>query len=597
MRHLVLIVLALLAAPALGAQGAPVYQSAAPHPAAGGTCTGGRVQIHPETGAQWCCVSGKWGACGSDATLRESTLQVVSGVSFAARFDSGVNGCLGVVSGTSGEALAVARTGSNGTVKVGGVEQTCPSSWARVTDSPLGLVVEASRQNYVTSPDAPASQTGTALGVASWRLWIEGSGSISISLASGAATGLPCTATAANACVFDVTSSATVNTTVSGTVTFAQIEAGKAPTSKIHASGTARGADNIYTASLPTYLGGANSWCAWLTAEPSGGLPWGGYDYRGLFTFGDNTAAANSAHAYYNPGTTGNLTFVVMDSAAAAKTLACGNITSWLGSGPHGFAFCSESGVLRMFVDGSEIQGCTTSGAGTGMITTWPANYRIGMVNTWATLNGVVKYAGLSRIGDGSKIRWPEGWPEFALKSNAIDCIGDSITAGSSGGVATPYPTTLGTLLGSPWATYNFGTGGDTTGMMLKRYGAGPRRFGHSTVVVLGGVNDIFQNVPREVIWSNLRGQYDSLRAEGRRVIPVTILPASRTGTQESARLWINTQILGYCTSKGIACVDAAPDFDQGGGVMKAAYNSGDNTHPNQAGADRLAALVRAAFP
>ena len=186
----------------------------------------------------------------------------------------------------------------------------------------------------------------------------------------------------------------------------------------------------------------------------------------------------------------------------------------------------------------------------------------------------------------------------------AIAVLGDSLTYGKTAAVTTPYPLGLQGLLGTGYFVDNHGISGqlfhgDSLNAGLhSRYWRDIQGYPYAAVVVLGGTNDV--NSGRTAVQTEpwIQSIYDSVRADGKLLVPLTIPPSSTfTAPQKTERAAINTWILNYCTANGVTCVDIATDLDDGTGALKAIYNSGDNLHLNQAGYDRVATLIRAALP
>lgn len=159
--------------------------------------------------------------------------------------------------GTKGETLTVVRASVGGYVDPDGNVGTCAANEARVSCNPVdlsicGLLVESQRKQLYPTPLAPAAGTATLTATGAHAFWVGGgTGSQVVTNAGGtvASTGLPCTATAAVPCKFNVTSlGATPVLTfqaVTGSLKMAQLEAGAAPTSIIPVQNMTREVDVI----------------------------------------------------------------------------------------------------------------------------------------------------------------------------------------------------------------------------------------------------------------------------------------------------------------------------------------------------------------
>jgi lysophospholipase L1-like esterase len=210
---------------------------------------------------------------------------------------------------------------------------------------------------------------------------------------------------------------------------------------------------------------------------------------------------------------------------------------------------------------------------------------------TETQFNGYVKDLVITRSG-----------PALAPQS-IVYVFGDSVTWGySTSGVTMSYPTKLGQLLGPAYSVWNHGIPGalvpavateQTKTLTLE---AAP-----AYVVILAGVNSVRNSVPTATVQSQLQAMYEEVVAAGAVPIPVTITPWAgfagwSAGLQTNTET-VNAWILAYCASNSLTCVDAYTDLLGVAGALDAEYDSGDHLHPNQAGTDRIAALVRAAIP
>jgi hypothetical protein len=123
----------------------------------------------------------------------------------------------------------------------------------------LGILIEEARTNQLLNSTVPATQTTGSLAATAQTLWVNGSGSATLS--NGTATG--CTGTATNGSPVTFTPTAgTCVVTVTGSLNAFQLEAGSFGTSLIVTAGTTaqRNADGILiTGPFVTFLKGANA--------------------------------------------------------------------------------------------------------------------------------------------------------------------------------------------------------------------------------------------------------------------------------------------------------------------------------------------------
>lgn len=141
---------------------------------------------------------------------------------------------------------------------------------------------------------------------------------------------------------------------------------------------------------------------------------------------------------------------------------------------------------------------------------------------------------------------------------------------------------------------YNLGVSGDKTTQMLARVGSIPADA--NIVIVLGGTNDLANEVAASTIQSNLRSIYNSILASGKKVVAVKILPRGGWGafnsgqiaTAEASRASVNTWI---GQQGDVIVVDAENAFKPGGTLDATLFYDGA-VHPGQRGAWVLASEI-----
>lgn len=184
-----------------------------------------------------------------------------------------------------------------------------------------------------------------------------------------------------------------------------------------------------------------------------------------------------------------------------------------------------------------------------------------------------------------------------------IICFGDSLTAGFQSptldnpqGVETPYGQFLQELTGPSVRVSVSGICGELTGEMAMRFRSAVLAHQPAYVVMLGGTNDLGWNAVPADIMRNLLKMYELAAAAGIKPVPVTV-PSIRVGDDlqsEEGRRWfaehldrrhqLNSSILRYAESKGLAAFDlftatAEPETQQ-----LAALYSNDGLHLTTAG-------------
>jgi lysophospholipase L1-like esterase len=288
------------------------------------------------------------------------------------------------------------------------------------------------------------------------------------------------------------------------------------------------------------------------------------------------------------------LAFDLFDSTGTVRE-ALSPVLTWEANSQHTVTACSNNGLVSVYGDGVLLASATTGG--TGLQTSIGATLYVGGVTS-----GIRQWTGNVRnlivcSGTGNPSGCVPNSSALTYKSGAS--LGDSMTASGT----PPYTTTVRTTLGWPYQWSNYGVSGYTAAQSMEKWSTEAVPFRHAIVTVLVGVNNLNLAACQTSACTiaELTALYASIRASGARLIPLTILPyknyVSWNSTRETARQEINTWILAYCTANSLTCVDTATDFNDGAGALKGIYDSGDGLHPNQAGIDRIAALIVASSP
>lgn len=135
-----------------------------------------------------------------------------------------------------------------------------------INGTPLGLLMELPRTNYLLNSTVPATQTTGSLAAGDYLLWTEGPGSAAVAGASATITGAG-TATEGSCVPFTVTVAGTVTVTKTGTLTAFQLEArlpsvdagNLLPTSLVATAGATvtRGSEQLSLTSAPPWFDAA----------------------------------------------------------------------------------------------------------------------------------------------------------------------------------------------------------------------------------------------------------------------------------------------------------------------------------------------------
>jgi len=185
-----------------------------------------------------------------------------------------------------------------------------------------------------------------------------------------------------------------------------------------------------------------------------------------------------------------------------------------------------------------------------------------------------------------------------------IICFGDSLTAGYQSSTPdspflreTPYGDFLQKRLGPRVRVVVSGVCGELTAEMAMRFRRDVLDRTPSSVVILGGTNDLGWNAAPAEIMRNLMKMYEWALATGIKPVAVTV-PSIRMGGRPELdahirrRQDLNRLISDYCGRRHVACVDlfaatAEPETQ----CLAAAY-SNDGLHLTTGGYRRLADLL-----
>jgi len=122
-------------------------------------------------------------------------------------------------------------------------------------------------------------------------------------------------------------------------------------------------------------------------------------------------------------------------------------------------------------------------------------------------------------------------------------------------------------------------------------------------VVILGGTNDIAGNTgpsTLEMIEDNLASMTELAKANGIRVVVVSVLPAAdypwKRGMEPAPKIMaLNARIKQYAASAGAVYLDLHSAMSDGQGGMRPDL-SGDGVHPNATGYALMAKLTEPAI-
>ena len=194
----------------------------------------------------------------------------------------------------------------------------------------------------------------------------------------------------------------------------------------------------------------------------------------------------------------------------------------------------------------------------------------------------------------------------FAAATMTIVALGDSTTAGTpgfrspreapphgAGNEQSQYAYWM-TRLHPEWRVLNQGVHGERSDQILKRFDSDVTSFKPERVILLAGVNDLYQGYPPEWVEKHLTLIYDKALHAGIRVIACTILPYDGSGAAVQARMrQVNDWIRQISAERGLGFCDLfrlMEDPQRPGNLISTA----DGLHPDPEGYRRMGeALTR----
>lgn len=265
-----------------------------------------------------------------------------------------------------GNTLTFARNSVGTYIDGAGARQTASANQPRVESA--GLLVELQRTNYLLNSTSPVDQETGSLSTGVHTAWIEGAGSVDFAVGTATATGLPCTATAASACAFNVTVAGTVTATLDGVVTAFQLENGATATSLIITAGaSATRLKDDPRVTLPAKADMTRQWYATMIPSNLGTAT----DQLML-----STSAGGVANSFLLGRSGSSFYFSVYDAAAAVRSSSKTSTNPPIYQNKR-VVVCDGVYTPRMYIDGADI-GPTTTGAGTGILSATRTTVYIG---------------------------------------------------------------------------------------------------------------------------------------------------------------------------------------------------------------------------
>lgn len=210
-------------------------------------------------------------------------------------------------------------------------------------------------------------------------------------------------------------------------------------------------------------------------------------------------------------------------------------------------------------------------------------------------------------VAPGLQPRAPDGPTQKSMDEKiTIVAMGDSTTAGTpgwksrveapphgAGDETSQYAWWL--MQERPgWHVLNHGVDGERSDQIRARFERDVMAHTPRAVVIIAGVNDVYQGRGPEQVIEQLAAMYQ--RAAGARIAAVagTIIPYNTATAEQNTRMhaindWIRTHVaaeLGVSVVDTRAAASAANDADR-------LFESPDGLHPSPAGYQRMAAAIR----
>ena len=189
-----------------------------------------------------------------------------------------------------------------------------------------------------------------------------------------------------------------------------------------------------------------------------------------------------------------------------------------------------------------------------------------------------------------------------------IVALGDSTTAGTpgfrsplesppdgDGNVESQYAYWLAQAH-RDWTVLNRGVNGERTDQILARFDRDVRGAGADAVIVIAGVNDIYQGRSARQVVRTLEAIYDAARAARIVTVAGTIVPYNTATPDANARMHeVNAWIRGYAAQHAdLVCCDTRAAVAASGDLDRLA-SSPDGLHPSPDGYRLMAAALEPA--
>jgi lysophospholipase L1-like esterase len=177
--------------------------------------------------------------------------------------------------------------------------------------------------------------------------------------------------------------------------------------------------------------------------------------------------------------------------------------------------------------------------------------------------------------------------------------LGDSLTAwafapgSTSPGANGAWPSVLAGQDPSLVLVSNAGIPGNTTSQMLSRLGRDVLAYKPDVLFLMGGTNDIGQDMSIANAVANIRRIVETSRANGITVILMTVPPVNGDYNYRTAnRAEYNADLAALASQEGIMLVDVFSALATADGCLVPAYAAFDGLHLSQEGEQTVAEAV-----
>lgn len=187
-----------------------------------------------------------------------------------------------------------------------------------------------------------------------------------------------------------------------------------------------------------------------------------------------------------------------------------------------------------------------------------------------------------------------------------IVAFGDSTTAGTpgwksrveappdgEGDETSQYAYWL--MQGHPdWNVLNHGVNGERSDQIRGRFEQDVVNRGPRAVVIIAGVNDVYQGREPQHVIEQLAAMYERARRSGIAVVAGTIVPYNTATREQNARMReINEWIRSFASEQAhVTCADTRAAVGAPGAPDRL-FESPDELHPSPAGYRRMAEAIR----